>query len=230
MFIVRFGKRCLKTVSSAFNNKKKNNAENFVITSEVETDSQRLEFFEDIQKKEEENTDKKFDEKVESYLKLCKYFVKHRIEFITYGPKQKIGWCMAKIKNIKGLSSFENANYTYEEKKLFILYVEELEMLFKHNNINIYAQPESVSFEGKDKQCCICQCDFDSKEEVYCCELAKKNMSNMTINCSFDHYYHKKCYIDMIYSDLEENPSHNKCCLLCPNKICDTQQIKVIAN
>ena len=230
MFAVRFGKRCLKIVSSAFNNKKKNNAEIFVITIEVETGSQRLEFFEDIQKKEEEKIDKKFDEKKEIYIKLSGHYTAHEIEFITHGPKQKIGWCMEYIKNIKEIDSLKNANYTYEEKQQFILYVEELELLFEQKNINIYAQPESVYFEGKGKQCCICQGEFNTKEEVFCCELAKKNMSNMTIDCGFDHYYHKNCYIDMFASNLEKNPSHNKCCLLCPNKICDTQQIKVIAN
>ena len=138
MVVVRFVKKCLKSLSSPFY--KQNKAEICVTDSEVENRSQRLKFFEDIQKKTEEKTDKKFDEKVESYLKLCKYFVKHRIEFITYGPKQKIGWCMAKIKNIKDLILLKMQIIHMKKKKLFILYVEELEILFDQNNINVYAQ------------------------------------------------------------------------------------------
>ena len=223
--MVRFGKRCLKNTKSAF---RKQNKADICVTDE-EADSQRLEFFEDIQKKEEEKIDKKFDEKKEDYLKLSGYYSNHEIEFTTYGPKQKIGWCMAHLKNIKQRDSIKKSNYTYGEKQQFILYVDELEMLFEQNNIDIYAQPESVHFEGKGKRCCICQGEFEENEEVFCCELAKKNMSNMTIDGDFDHYHHKSCYIDLIYSDLENNPGHNKCCLLCPNKICDTRYVNVTA-
>lgn len=222
-FLGKCRRRFLKT-KFAFN--KKNKAD--ICKTDIESDPQILEIFKAIQETEERKIDIKFDAKKEIYIKLGRYYSNHEIEFISHGPKQKIGWCMAHIKNIKECDSLKNANYTYEEKQQFILYVEELEMLFEQNNINIYAQPESVYFEGKGKQCCICQGEFKANEEVFCCELGKKNMLNMTIDCDFDHYYHKNCYINMFGSNLEKNPAHNKCCLLCPNKICDTQQLKVI--
>ena len=120
--------------------------------------------------------------------------------------------------------------YTYDEKQTFILYVCQLEKLFKKHKIDINIQPVSINFKEKGKHCCICQGEFEKNEEVYCCELVKKEMSDVTtINDDFDHYYHKCCYKDMLYSDLDKNPCHNKSCLLCPNKICDTRKMRVYA-
>ena len=199
--------------------------------------------FKNFKKNEQKEVDEKFIEKKKILIDLGKYYYNHNVEFITCGSKQEIGWSMIQIKNIKPLEYLENESsinfsidklerlYTYEEKKQFILYVDKLKRLFEKHNIDIFSQPKFINFEGKEKRCCICQGEFEKNEEVFCCELVKKNMSNTRmIDSSFDHYYHKCCYIDVIYSDLENNPSHNKCCFLCPNKICDTQQLRVTAN